>query len=77
MADGFQREFDEAEGLEKAIYALAIAVDNCAYRIKYLGNGNAATQMGAIEAFSVVIKESFERLADSVEAVSMAIPDKK
>lgn len=62
----FTEEFEQSEGLEKALYAIAIAMTSVAYELKCLGNGNAATQMGAIEGLSVQIKEGLGRVADSI-----------
>ena len=48
--------------------------------IRDLGNGNAATEMGAIEAFSVKISETISchtdaanRIADALESIAFAI----
>ena len=41
--------------------------------LHYLGNGNAATEMGAIEAFSVVFEKSVDRLADSLNNIAEAL----
>lgn len=47
-----------------AILRLAQAVEKCAIQLKYLGNGDAATQMGAIEALSKTIGEKMDRITD-------------
>ncbi len=39
---------------DAAVLALAEAIHALAYQVQYLGNGNASTQMGAIEALGVV-----------------------
>jgi hypothetical protein len=44
-------------------YAIAAALLQVAYQIKYLGNGSAATQMGAIEALGVLIGEKIDSFA--------------
>ena len=53
------------------------ALEHIAYQLKCLGNGNAATQIGAIEGHSIKLEEIstswipiFERIADSFEEIS-------
>ncbi len=52
---------DETEGVERALYCVAMALQNISYQIKMLGNGNAATQMGAIENLAVVLEKTLSR----------------
>jgi len=49
-----------------AILRLAHATDRVALQLKYLGNADAATPMGAIEAFGLVMKEGMEQIADAI-----------
>lgn len=60
---------------------VAEAIESVAYQIQYLGNGNASTNMGAIEAFTVALtealtgldhSESLDRMADQIERVADA-----
>lgn len=64
------REFiDNAENDTAAgLGWIAIALLEVANQIKYLGNGNASTSMGAIEAYSIVVKEALEGIASAIEA---------
>ena len=62
----FEQAYEEAEGVERALFAVAIALNNVAYQIRSLGNGNAASPMGAIEALSVQIREGLDGIAASV-----------
>ncbi len=48
--------------LAAAIVEVSKSIDSASHR---LGTGNAATQMGALEALGVAIKESVEYFADS------------
>jgi hypothetical protein len=57
-----------AEDHNEPRYAIAAALLRVAYEIKYLGNGNAATQMGALEAFSL-------HLGEKIDAVALAMSD--
>ena len=43
-----------------ALKEVANALDGVAISLKYLGNGDASTAMGAIEGLSVTIKEAIE-----------------
>ena len=67
----------EEEFLEKAAndsgYAIAYALLEIAHQIKCLGNADAITPMGAIEALGAVFKENGESLASAVGEVSCAI----
>lgn len=47
------------------LFAIADALKSCASALRDLGNGNAATQMGAIENLSVVIKDGLSELSRS------------
>lgn len=56
-------------GVELVAYAvmrLAIATENVAVHLKYLGNGDAATPMGAIEAFGAHIGDKLDGLTDAI-----------
>ena len=62
---------------------IAYAILRCAYQnsliathLKYLGNGDAATTMGAIEAASVRIAKSLDGLAEATEMVAREICEK-
>ena len=61
-----QEGFENADGVEAALFGIAIAIHDLAYQVKYLGNGNANTQMGAIEALGVALKDASERIASAI-----------
>jgi len=48
----------------EALFEIANAINRVAVALKYLGNGDAATTMGAIEALGAVLGEKLDRLAD-------------
>jgi hypothetical protein len=52
-----------------AILRLGHAVESCATQLKYLGNGDAATQMGAIEALSTTIGEQMNRAVAALQSM--------
>ena len=57
------------EGVELIAYAimrLAAATDRLATQVKYLGNGDAATAMGAVEAFGLHIGEKLDAMTDAL-----------
>lgn len=47
----------------EALFEIAEAINNVAVALKYLGNGDAATTMGAIEALGAILGEKLDRLA--------------
>jgi hypothetical protein len=51
------------DGLEEALTDIGV-------HLKYLGNGDAATTMGAIENLAVQIKEGFENLASALRELA-------
>jgi hypothetical protein len=65
--DNFNDDYRDSVGTERALYAVAIALSNVAYQLKYLGNGDAATQMGAIEALGKHLGESLDRIAETLD----------
>jgi len=56
-----------------ALLKLASAQESTAVHIKYLGNGNAATTMGAIEAYGMHIGEKLNTLSEALNAIADAI----
>ena len=52
-----------------AILKLSHAVTDCSVQLKYLGNGDAATQMGAIEALSTTIGEQMNRAVAALQSM--------
>jgi hypothetical protein len=64
-----------AKDMEEGLAEVADALDGIALQLKYLGNGNAATQMGAIEGLSVHVKEGLMAIADGLHAIASAIND--
>ena len=55
---------------QEAIAAGLFAVANS---IQDLGNGDAATPMGAIEAFGMVMKEGLSDISDSIACLNASI----
>lgn len=49
---------------------LSEALNSVAHHLKYLGNGDASTSMGAIENLSGQLKEGMESIAASIEKVA-------
>ena len=48
----------EAANVVDGLFAIARAIDGLAYQLKMLGNGDAATKMGAIEALGKTVSEA-------------------
>lgn len=53
---------DGLYAIAEALSEVANAISEVGMRIKYLGNGDAPTTLGAIENLSLVIKEGMERI---------------
>lgn len=58
---------DSGFAIAYAVLQLAAAQDHCARNLKRLGNGDATTQMGAIEAFGLRIGEKLDAVASALE----------
>jgi hypothetical protein len=54
---------------------LADALMSVAINLKYLGNGDAATQMGAIEALGVHIGEKIDGMSTAISELADAVHD--
>jgi hypothetical protein len=52
---------------------VAEAIEKIAMALKYLGNGDASTTMGAIEAHGMAIKESAETISSALESIASSI----
>lgn len=57
---------DSGYAIAHAVLKLASAQESLAVHVKYLGNGDAATTMGAIEAFGMHLGEKIDILADAL-----------
>lgn len=56
---------------------LHMSIDRVASALRYLGTGNAATQMGAIEVLSVELKQGCQAIADALTLIAEAIDNHK
>lgn len=52
---------------------IADAIYSLSHQLKYLGNGDAATSMGAIEAFGKHIGEKLETLSSALGEIAGAV----
>ena len=57
-------------------HVMAASLDSIASQLKHLGNGNAATQMGAIEGLGLVFKESLEDVSSALNSIAESNRDK-
>lgn len=69
--------FEERAGGGEGLFAIAFALlelasaqESVAIHLKYLGNGDAATTMGAIEAFGKHIGEKLDDLTTAIAEAS-------
>jgi hypothetical protein len=58
--------WQRAENTEEPGWAIAAALMSVALQLKYLGNGDAATPMGAIEAFGDHIGKKLDDLTNAI-----------
>jgi hypothetical protein len=55
------------------LFAIARAIESLAVHVKYLGVGDAATTMGAIEYLATTVEGGSSRIADVGDAIAGAI----
>lgn len=61
---------DAGYAIAFAIIRLADATQNLSTNVKFLGNGDASTSMGAIEAYGLHIGEKLDHICDAIAAAS-------
>lgn len=59
--------------IARALFYIGRGVADLAYQVKYLGNGSAASQMGALEHLAMQVKEGAEGVAMALNEVGSAI----
>ncbi len=57
---------NEDQNVVDALLQIAEGLQSVARSIRDLGNGNASTNMGAIEALSVVLKDSLSEMSSAI-----------
>jgi hypothetical protein len=70
ISDFCEEKARKGEGLFAVAYALLEIADlqkSIAVHVKYLGNGDAATTMGAIEAFGMHLGEKLDSLTGAIQ----------
>jgi hypothetical protein len=56
----------EPANVVDGLFAIAKALENAAFALKYLGGGENADQRGAVEFLGICVKEGFELLGDQI-----------
>lgn len=64
---------DEGANITDALFAITEALVGIATQLKYLGNGNAGTTMGAIEGHAVHLGEKLETIGQEISGGLHAI----
>lgn len=59
-----------AKGHVESMGKLSEALGSVAHHLKYLGNGDASTSMGALENLSMQVQEGMESIAASIRRVA-------
>lgn len=70
FADVFESADDD---VSRSILVLASAVHVLAYQVSRLGNADASTPMGAIEALGAVLKEGMGDIATGIHGICGAL----
>lgn len=55
-------------GVVDALFAIATSLDRVAGSIQRLGNGDASTPMGGLEALGATFERGIERMAQAIES---------
>jgi hypothetical protein len=63
----------DSDDYETDLQAVADGLFAVAAAIKLLGNADAATSMGGLEALGKVVREGFESLASSVSGIGFSL----
>jgi len=66
-------ESSDVRVIAKALMAIAESLDGVALQLKNLGNADAMTPMGAIEAYSIIVKDGLNGIASGVEVGLMSV----
>ena len=64
----YDPEADPMENVGRALFLIARNIGSLATHVKYLGTGNAATEMGAIEMLAVKVQEGAENIASAIRS---------
>jgi hypothetical protein len=67
----------ESANVVDGMFAIARSLDLVARALRDLGNGDAATPMGAIEAMSVKLNEGLSSISTSIEMLADAVKDSR
>ena len=65
----FQTRSEGAADLIDGLFEIAVALNSVAHQLQYLGNGNAASENGAIEGLSMQLREGFSEVAAALESL--------
>lgn len=68
------RRYGDQENVASALLAIGDAIVRASYN---LGNGNAATQMGALEAHGLAVKQGCEAIASAISELAEAIRERE
>jgi hypothetical protein len=87
IAGAIHRQVETQDGLHRIAEALqgedprqpttvAEALKNVATQLKWLGTGNAATKMGAIEFLATCVRDGCERVGSSIDNLADAVRER-
>lgn len=75
MSDRLMREMEEqleaGHDIAAGLFAIAAQLSSVSVQLKYLGVGDAATTMGAMEYLAVKVEEAGSSIANAIERVEL------
>lgn len=66
---GYDKKADPLDNIARGLFAIAHRLGDISYDIECLGNKDAFTEMGAIEALGVVMRDGLRDLAEAISTL--------
>jgi hypothetical protein len=69
----YDPDLSEQVNIARGLFAIARALDGLSYQVKFLGNGNAAGSMGAVETLSVELRQGLDGIGQNIGDLAEAM----
>ena len=66
---GYDKNADPLDNIARGLFAIAKRLGDISYTLECLGNKDAFTEMGAIEALGVVMRDGMSELAEAISTL--------
>ena len=66
---GYDKKADPLDNIARGLFAIAHRLGDVTYQLECLGNRNAFTEMGAIEALGAVMRDGMNDLAEAISTL--------